>query len=152
MSPNLFQDPASEFEIPDLHAMRLKLNSLLTEKDYLMNENVILKTTNTESQRRISQLETKIMNLQAQKVKLESDIHQNFDNITNFRDRLLKAQQIAAFIETQFKEAKPNVKIDYIVVTELEPSTQLLAALMGNVSLSPLVPSHYPLTILIYTD
>ncbi|KAI9356510.1 hypothetical protein DFJ73DRAFT_822852, partial [Zopfochytrium polystomum] len=44
--------------------------------------------------------------------------------------RFQRAQKVAAVIEQQFKEAKPNTRINYSYSNEAEPSTQLIAALM----------------------
>ncbi len=41
-----------------------------------------------------------------------------------------RAEKIAAFIEKQLKSLTPNKKISYQLVANVEPSTQLIAALM----------------------
>jgi hypothetical protein len=46
--------------------------------------------------------------------------------------RLNRASRVAAYMEKQIKEAKPNAKIDYNLLQEVEPSTQLLAALLSR--------------------
>jgi hypothetical protein len=46
--------------------------------------------------------------------------------------RLARASKVAAYMEKQIKDAKPNAKIDYHVLSEIEPSTQLLAALLAR--------------------
>lgn len=47
--------------------------------------------------------------------------------------RYNRAKKVAAHMERQIKELKPNTKIDYLMVGNPEPSTQLLAALMAKV-------------------
>lgn len=46
--------------------------------------------------------------------------------------RLNRASKVAAYMEKQIKDAKPNAKIDYHILQDVEPSTQLLAALLAR--------------------
>jgi hypothetical protein len=48
--------------------------------------------------------------------------------------RCQRAQKMAASLEKQLRNAAPDTKVDYSYVHEVEPSTQLLAALFPRVN------------------
>ncbi|KAJ3033332.1 hypothetical protein HDV00_006488 [Rhizophlyctis rosea] len=119
-------------DVPDFEAWRLKIESLSSERQYLMNDNDLLRSkvddlnvsltrqtrNQTDNAVRIKQLEQTIKTLQQQ--------------LRDLQGRCARAERVAACLEKQFKDAKPNTKIDYQMLTEAEPSTQLLAALMSR--------------------
>ncbi|KAJ3352503.1 hypothetical protein HDU83_007922 [Entophlyctis luteolus] len=79
---------------------------------------------------KISKLERSNKESAAHVASLENDLSSSENQVKTLFARCTKSERIAASIEKQFKEAKPNIKIDYSSVIEAEPSTQLIAALM----------------------
>ncbi|KAJ3214334.1 hypothetical protein HDU67_001775 [Dinochytrium kinnereticum] len=117
-------------ELPDFHSWKLKIESLTCERAFLVNENCLLKSKvedltikiaktermNSQAQQRLKNIDRDLKNLQTQNKAISS--------------KYQRAEKVAASIERQFKEARPNTRIDYSLMMEAEPSTQLLAALM----------------------
>ena len=62
----------------------------------------------------------------------ENNNQQNLEKLTTLDLRYYRAKKVAAHIEKQMKEIKPNVKIDYQLIGDPEPSTQLLAAILAK--------------------
>ncbi|KAJ3202003.1 hypothetical protein HDU82_007674 [Entophlyctis luteolus] len=115
---------------PDFAAWKLKFESLTTERTFLIHENGILKQRIDELGMKISKLERSNKESAAHVASLENDLSSSENQVKTLFARCTKSERIAASIEKQFKEAKPNIKIDYSSVIEAEPSTQLIAALM----------------------
>ncbi|KAJ3123918.1 hypothetical protein HK098_001563 [Nowakowskiella sp. JEL0407] len=117
-------------DIPDFHSMRLKIESLASERHFLSNENELLKRNIEQLTKAITDLERQV-NVKDIKIrKLEAEIKQNQTVLKSINNRLTRAEKVAAVLEKQFKEAKPNTKIDYNLSADCVPSTQLLAALI----------------------
>ena len=113
--------------------MRLKLDSLVTERQFLMNENKTLKS-------RVDLLVSKLDVLNVQHKEAKSQIKEltvlraeQIERIAALDQRYARAKKVAAHMEKQIKEAKPNTKIDYQMIDNPEPSTQLLAAILAKV-------------------
>ncbi|TPX65655.1 hypothetical protein SpCBS45565_g05040 [Spizellomyces sp. 'palustris'] len=123
-------------DIPDLQAWRLKIETLTSERQYLMNENDMLKHRTSELSSRVATLEKHLADMQQRWKTLEREREQQQAQLKTFVNRCSRAEKVAAHLEKQFKEARPNSKIDYQMLTEAEPSTQLLAALMPRVQSS----------------
>lgn len=122
-------EPESD-QIPDFEAWRLRLGSLTTERDFLKSENDALK-------RRLESTENKNNSLERYKSDTSSRLKSSDvmtknaqQQLESIQIRCKRAEKLAAYIEKQFKDAKPNTKIDYQLVSNVEISTQLLAALM----------------------
>ncbi|KAJ3140874.1 spermatogenesis-associated protein 17 [Physocladia obscura] len=120
--------PNSVKDLPDFAAWKLKIESLTTERTYLMHENAILKQRIDELSSKRSKSERTNTDCTNRTTALEKDLKQNQQQLKILTSKLNKAERIAASIEKQLKEAKPNVKIDYSLLIEAEPSTQLMAA------------------------
>ncbi|KAI9202874.1 uncharacterized protein BJ171DRAFT_163090 [Polychytrium aggregatum] len=118
-------------DVPDFEAWRLKIDTLTTERDFLSNECCMLKTRGNELSTKIAILERASNEAQARIKALELDQKTQTSSYKTMQLKCNKASKIAASIEKQFKDAKPNAKIDYSLLVESEPSTQLLAALLS---------------------
>ncbi|KAI8815797.1 uncharacterized protein EV422DRAFT_548041 [Fimicolochytrium jonesii] len=98
-------------------------------------------------QRKIDELQSSLTTqqsrytaIQAQLRNLERERDNHATQITHLQSRCTRAQKVAAHLERQYREARPNVKIDYLMISgnhgggptgvDSEPSTQLLAALL----------------------
>jgi hypothetical protein len=77
-------------------------------------------------------LEKKLDQVSATADKLTNDLLKRTQDLDEATKKYMRAEQLAAHLERQFKEAKPNTKIDYFLLSDAEPSTQLLAALMAK--------------------
>ena len=124
--------PQVSYELPDFESWRLKIESLTKERQYLDNENNLLKTRLQEISLKIVQLEKKLGEVEAKNGQLQSDMDVKKSELIECNKKYNRAEKIAAHLEKQFKEYRPNTKIDYFLLNEAEPSTQLLAALMAQ--------------------
>ncbi|KAG4084752.1 hypothetical protein H8356DRAFT_183086 [Neocallimastix lanati (nom. inval.)] len=59
---------------------------------------------------------------------LKDTIKDKTNQYSTLNKKTEKAQKIAAFLENQIKELKPNYKIDYSKLNNAEPSIMLLSA------------------------
>ncbi len=57
---------------------------------------------------------------------------EQIDKIGMLDKRYTRAKKVAAYMEKQLKDGRPNTKIDYMMIGNAEPSTQLLASLMAK--------------------
>ncbi|KAJ3254091.1 hypothetical protein HK103_007552 [Boothiomyces macroporosus] len=110
-------------ELPDFDAWRLRIDSLTNEKKFLINENSTLKEHLAETTLKQTQEENK---------KLAEAEQENIEKLKTLDMRYARAKKVAAHMEKQVKEAKPNIKIDYQLIDSNEPSTQLLAAILAK--------------------
>ncbi|KAJ3072144.1 hypothetical protein HDU99_002257, partial [Rhizoclosmatium hyalinum] len=118
---------SSKKELPDFGAWKLKIESLTTERTFLLHENGILKSRIDELGVKLSKAErTNQESLQRMNI-LDKEIKAGQTQIKTLNAKCQKAEKIAASIEKQYKEARPNVRIDYSLMLEAEPSTQLMA-------------------------
>ncbi|KAJ3077707.1 hypothetical protein HK102_005023 [Quaeritorhiza haematococci] len=117
-------------EIPDFDAWRLKLDSLTTERDFLINENKMLNHKIDEYISKTSTLEKQLAESQNRLKSTEKEHKAEQQQLKVLTDRCARIEKVAAHIERQYKEAHPNIKIDYVSVNDAEPSIQLLAAFM----------------------
>ncbi|KAI8855304.1 hypothetical protein BC829DRAFT_359316 [Chytridium lagenaria] len=119
--------------ILDFHSWKLKIESLTCERAFLVNENSMLKTKVEDLLVKIAKSERNLSQTQQRLKNFDKDLKnaQNYNKMMS--SRYQRAERVAASIERQFKEARPNTRIDYSLMTEAEPSTQLLAALMLKV-------------------
>ncbi|KAJ3015681.1 UNVERIFIED_CONTAM: hypothetical protein HDU68_012615, partial [Siphonaria sp. JEL0065] len=117
-------------ELPDYAAWKLKIETLTTERTYLMHENTILKQRIDELAVKLSKSEKTNQESQQRISNLDKEVKAGQQQIKTVTVKCQKSERMAASIEKQFKEARPNLKIDYSLMIEAEPSTQLMAALM----------------------
>jgi hypothetical protein len=75
-----------------------------------------MKKDNLEAKRRHQQSESNILDLQG-KVEVTAV-------------RCQRAEKLAAYVEAQLKMLKPNTILDYKMVRDIEPSSQLIAAML----------------------
>ncbi|KAL5036907.1 hypothetical protein RTP6_004421 [Batrachochytrium dendrobatidis] len=117
-------------KVPDFEAWRLRIDSLEKEKQHLLNENKRIQDQINDQANRIAKSESRLL-AEETRQKMDDAHHRELEkNIDNLNKRCQRAEKIAAHMEQQIKEAKPNLKIDYQMLGECEPSTQLLAALL----------------------
>ncbi|KAH9248728.1 hypothetical protein BASA81_013618 [Batrachochytrium salamandrivorans] len=117
--------------LPDFEAWRLKIDSLVKEKVYHINENKKLKDEILMYMECISKGEQLLRDERLKHSMVKAQRQELDDSVRNLNRRCQRAEKIAAHMEQQIKDAKPNLKIDYQMLGEPEPSTQLLAALMA---------------------
>lgn len=67
-----------------------------------------------------------------QRKYLRSEEHKGSleEKIESVSVRCQRAEKLAAYVEFQLKTLKPNTVLDYKLVREVEPSSQLVAALL----------------------
>ncbi|KAJ3320092.1 Coiled-coil domain-containing protein 40, partial [Blyttiomyces sp. JEL0837] len=83
-----------------------------------------------ELSNKLLKLEKSLNEVQS-RMKLNERELKSFQQIAKLANaKYSRAEKVAAVIERQFKEAKPNTRINYAVISDVEPSTQLIAALM----------------------
>ncbi|KAJ3062099.1 hypothetical protein HDU98_001995, partial [Podochytrium sp. JEL0797] len=135
-------------DLPDYSAWKLKIESLTTERTYLLHENMILKrridevlppprlnilidvATQKKLGVKLSKSERAHAESQQRMLALDKESKAAQVQVKMMSAKSQKAERVAASIEKQYKEARPNVRIDYSLLIEAEPSTQLMAALM----------------------
>ncbi|TPX37056.1 hypothetical protein SmJEL517_g00860 [Synchytrium microbalum] len=126
--------------IPDIAHMQLKLSTLSTEKQHLLTENDILNRKLDETSKRLSAAERTLSEASQRVSGVERDLARKDREVRSISQRCLRAEKAAAYIEAQFKEARPNTKIDFQIPGDVSPSAQLLAALIvPGLSSSPSV-------------
>ncbi|KAJ3107366.1 hypothetical protein HDU97_004248 [Phlyctochytrium planicorne] len=124
---SVLEDPAS---LPDFHAWKLKIESLTCERAFLVNDNNLLKSKADDLTVKIAKADRSLNQVQQKLKNCERDLKSSQNQTKIMQAKYQRAEKIAASIEKQFKDARPNTRIDYSLMTEAEPSTQLLAALM----------------------
>ncbi|KAI9340580.1 hypothetical protein BDR26DRAFT_353881 [Obelidium mucronatum] len=117
-------------ELPDYAAWKLKIETLTTERTFLMHENSILKQRIDELGVKLSKSEKANQETLQKVSNLDKEVKAGQQQLKNITAKCQKSERMAASIEKQFKDARPNLKIDYSLMIEAEPSTQLMAALM----------------------
>ncbi|KAJ3410013.1 hypothetical protein HDV05_004120 [Chytridiales sp. JEL 0842] len=120
-------------DLPDFESWRLKIESLTTERAYLLNENTLLKQKLAELTHKVSKLEKSLAETSGRLKASDRDVKSAQREAKVAVAKYARAEKVAASIEKQFKEAKPNTRINYAPISDVEPSTQLLAALMLRV-------------------
>ncbi|KAJ1544932.1 hypothetical protein HK096_006980 [Nowakowskiella sp. JEL0078] len=123
--------------LPDFQSMRLKIESLSSERQFFCNESELLKHNIEQLTKTIAVQERQMASKELRTRKSENELKQHQQMVSTLTKRLNRAEKIAAMIERQFKDAKPNTKIDYSPLINIEPSTQLLAALLPRDTPSP---------------
>ncbi|KAJ3319323.1 hypothetical protein HDV06_006431 [Boothiomyces sp. JEL0866] len=119
-------------ELPDFDAWRLRIDSLTNEKKFLINENSTLKEQLEDITAKVASIQTILKQTQEENKKLAEAEHENVEKLKNLDMRYARAKKVAAHMEKQVKDAKPNIKIDYQLLDASEPSTQLLAAILAK--------------------
>lgn len=117
-------------ELPDFESWRLKIESLSSENEFLRNENKKIRSQLDETLRKCNQFERQVTEISRNLKSLEEQeqkMRLGFDDATR---RCARAEFVAAHLETQFKDFKPNIKIDYQMLSQAEASIQLVAALL----------------------
>jgi chromosome segregation ATPase len=104
------------------------------EKDFVLNDNKVLKQRYEESQRQIIDLNSQLAVINKRITQLEQAKNQAEEKSEECHKRVRHAERIAANIESQLKELFPNVRIDYFRVDDSEPSIQLISALVNKVN------------------
>lgn len=82
---------------------------------------------------KLTTLNTQLLEANQRVKTIEREKDQQAVQVRTLTNKCTRAEKVAAHLEKQFKESRPNAKIDYQMLTEAEPSTQLLAALMPRV-------------------
>lgn len=118
-------------DVPDFESWRLKIDSLSYEREYLINENKQIKREVEELNVKLAMVDRNNQENQIKIKNLDRDLKAQINAVKVMQSKLTKASKVAASIEKQFKDTKPNAKIDYSLMIESEPSTQLLAALLA---------------------
>ncbi|KAI9098111.1 hypothetical protein DFS34DRAFT_658819 [Phlyctochytrium arcticum] len=126
------QEPPSSQQASrqDIQAWRLKIETLTSERTYLMNENDLLNAQLQGLHQSLATQQSQTQTLQSQLQKLQTQVNNFNSQHEAVRVRMVRAEKVAAHLERQFKEARPNARIEYRMVGDVEPSTQLLACLM----------------------
>jgi len=119
-------------DLPDFQAFRLKLDSLANEKEFLLNENNGLKDNLKTLKEKLENAVDLQREAKGHVKALNAQNHEQCSKITLLDMKFLRAKRVAAHMERQVKLAKPNSKIDYQMIENLEPSTQLLAAILST--------------------
>ncbi|KAL2913632.1 hypothetical protein HK105_206792 [Polyrhizophydium stewartii] len=119
-------------DVPDFEAWRLKIDSLVKEKDYLMIENKKLQEHIDEQGERLTKVERQLFEERMKQRATERKHGELEEQVKALTKKYQRAEKIASHMEQQIKEAKPNFKIDYQMLGDAEPSTQLLAALLSS--------------------
>ncbi|KAJ3270821.1 hypothetical protein HDV01_007370 [Terramyces sp. JEL0728] len=119
-------------ELPDFDSWRLRIDSLTNEKKFLVNENSTLKDQLAEITAKVSSIQISLKQTQEENKKLVDVENQNIEKLKTLDLRYARAKKVAAHMEKQVKDAKPNIKIDYQLLETSEPSTQLLAAILAK--------------------
>ncbi|KAJ3342937.1 hypothetical protein HDU93_000596 [Gonapodya sp. JEL0774] len=128
--------------ILDAESIRLKIDSLTTERDFLRNENKILKQKFDDLYNDAQGLRTSLKRAQSKLQSADKDLKAHNQVVRLHQMRYARAEKVSAFLEGKLKEAKPNVRIDYSQISpEIECSTQLLATLLDVAGMIPTVPT-----------
>lgn len=81
---------------------------------------------------KFEELQTNYKDSKAQLKELTQIRAEQIERIGSLDKRYTRAKKVAAHLEKQMKETRPNGKIDYLMVGNAEPSVQLLASLMAK--------------------
>ncbi|ORX60179.1 hypothetical protein BCR36DRAFT_52784 [Piromyces finnis] len=117
------------YMIPDIQKMMLRIDSLTSEKKYLLNDNSILKRNIEMLKKQLSSINNNKLIITKEAKSLKDNIKDKANQLDLLNKKYDRAQKIAAFLENQIKELKPNFKIDYNKLNNTEPSISLLSAL-----------------------
>jgi predicted RNase H-like nuclease (RuvC/YqgF family) len=120
------------FKTLDFESWRLKIESLTHEREYLLNENSMLKSRIESLSSKLVSLENSMQNSLMEKERLASNLEKKTAEFDESTKKYTRAEKIAANLEKQYREIRPNARIDYYLLGDVEPSTQLLAALMAQ--------------------
>jgi len=117
------------YMIPDIQKMMLRIDSLTSEKKYLINENNVSKRNIETLKKQLSNMNS-TKNMSNKEIKTLKDIIKDKTiQLNQSNKKYERAQRIAAFLENHIKELKPNYKIDYSKINNPDPSISLLSAL-----------------------
>ena len=116
----------------DFESLRLKLDSLASEKEYLINENRMLKIQVKHVEEKSHKTITNQREMKVQLSQLLSQREEHLEKIALLDKQYGRTKMVAAFMEKQIKDLMPNAKIDYTAIrNNQEPSTQLLATILS---------------------
>jgi hypothetical protein len=96
-------DSSSSKEIPDFDAWRLRLDSLSSEKAFLMSENDAQKHKLQEQTQSIESLQTKLHQIQMATKNEKLGQSENERKLAILESKLSRAKKVAAFMEKQLK-------------------------------------------------
>ncbi|KAI9151092.1 hypothetical protein H9P43_009707 [Blastocladiella emersonii ATCC 22665] len=119
-----------EYEVVDVPGLKLR-NETLTVENRHMHEEVVLKDAKIrELEDRIMRLDMAASNLSLRAKSLDSQLASQAAALTMATQRASRAERIAAYLEFQFRDAKPNGRVDYGVALQedVEASPALQAA------------------------
>ncbi|EPZ34244.1 hypothetical protein O9G_001857 [Rozella allomycis CSF55] len=102
----------------------------LPEKDHLLNENQVFRHHIKELTDKLKLTEKNFNEVNQKLSKKEVEVDKAEKSLKVMTIRVSRAEKMAASIERQLKQVKPNYKIDYQWIPEAEPTTQLLAAFL----------------------
>ncbi|KAL7750833.1 hypothetical protein RI367_003790 [Sorochytrium milnesiophthora] len=145
--------PADDpYEIVDVPSLKLRLQSLQNEKRHVESEKESLKFEVEGLSQRMRTLEDDFAEALSKLKVAERELKGTQVQLQTSMQGYKRAERIACTLERQLKEAKPNSRIDYFQSnsggsrngqpTELEPSTMLLAALVGTVDENTALTLH----------
>jgi chromosome segregation ATPase len=120
-------------ELPDFESLRLKLDSLASEKEYVINENSMLKMQVKHAEEKSQKTVVNQREMKVQLTQLISQREEHLEKIALLDKQYGRTKAVAAFMEKQIKELMPNAKIDYKSIrNNQEPSTLLLASILST--------------------
>lgn len=99
----LNDDPEQEFKVPNLHHLKLKLNSLRKEKSFLTLENGQLTAKLEQMKLRLQEVEEVGAQSEKKRLSLETEAQNTANKLSLLARQFEKATNLAAFIEQQFK-------------------------------------------------
>ncbi|KAJ3119051.1 hypothetical protein HDU96_003226 [Phlyctochytrium bullatum] len=131
-------------ELPDFQAWKLKIESLTCERAFLVDENNMMKAKVEDLTARLAKADRNMAQIQQRLKNMEKEVKNLQAQNKTATLKYQRAERVAASIERQFKDARPNTRIDYSLMVEAEPSTQLLAAMMIKMEeVRQQLQSHY---------
>ena len=92
-------------DVPDFEALRLKIESLGKERDFVQNENRLLKVRVEELTRKIVNLEKRLSESNKKSDKLQQTLDNKSEELDNAFKKYERAEKIAAHLEKQYKVA-----------------------------------------------
>jgi chromosome segregation ATPase len=92
-------------DVPDFEALRLKIESLGKERDFVQNENRLLKVRVEELTRKIVNLEKRLSESNTKSEKLKQTLDNKSEELDNASKKYERAEKIAAHLEKQYKVA-----------------------------------------------
>lgn len=115
-----------------------KMDSLMKEKSYLQQENILFKEKIEVLKRKLHESDGRISRLTEHQSELRENLLKLKEEHRVVTNKYFNAEKIAFFLEVLYKETSPNVKIDYKSMLKMSenasyevphPSIQLLSAL-----------------------